>query len=91
MNKGKYLVVLAVFIILLTLCSFPVLVYAWQYGLSMEPTTTEYDSIEMLTKGMYWSTAPNGVAVFFFVCSTTTDGVFVQNGYVLRFRYFDSL
>ena len=80
--KDKYLKYLTIFMIitLLALCYFPV--YAWQYGLSMEPTTTEYGSIEMPTKGMHWSTAPNGAAVFFFVSSTTTDGVFAQEGYV---------
>lgn len=31
---------------------------------------------------MYWTTAPSGVWVAFFVCSTTTDGVFAQNGYI---------
>jgi len=30
---------------------------------------------------MYWSTPPNQAWVAFFMCSTTTDGVFVQNGY----------
>ena len=82
MSEGRYLTVFAILITLLTLCNFPVLVYAWQYGLSMEPTTTEHDSIEMSTKGMYWSTSPNDAIVFFFVCSTTTDNVFAQDGYV---------
>ncbi len=81
-RKRKYLTIFVVLMILLTLYGSPLLVYAWQYGLSMEPTTTEYDSVEMPTKGMYWTKTPNDVVVFFFVSSTTTDNVFVQNGYV---------
>jgi len=31
---------------------------------------------------MYWTTPPSNIMVFFWVGSFTTDGVFVQNGYV---------
>lgn len=55
---------------------------AWQYGTSMQSTTSQYDSIEMPTRGMYWSTAPVNYVLCFWESSTTTDGVFVQNGYI---------
>lgn len=73
-------------ILLLTTISLLLLslssVKAWQYGTSMQPTTSQYDSIEMPTQGMRWSTSPNQAVFFFWMSSTTTDGVFVQNGYV---------
>lgn len=55
---------------------------AWFYGVTMDPSRTEYDSIEMPTNGMYWTSPPDGSVLFFFVCATTNDSVFAQNGFV---------
>jgi hypothetical protein len=56
--------------------------FAWSYGVSMTPSYNEYDSVEMPTGGMYWTTPLSNIMVFFWAGSFTTDGVFVQNGYV---------
>jgi hypothetical protein len=53
----------------------------WQYGVSMSPYYSAYDSVEMPTAGMHWTIPPNNALIYFWVSSSTTDGVFVQNGY----------
>lgn len=77
---SKKLLPISLLVAISLLLLFPSSVKAWQYGSSMQPTTSQYDSIEMPTQGMYGST--NQVVVCFWESSTTTDGVFVQNGYV---------
>ncbi len=55
---------------------------SWKYGLSMIPTVSQYDAVEMPAAGMHWTTAPSGTSILFWVSSTTTGGNFAQNGYV---------
>lgn len=58
---------------------------AWTYGISMTPTITgNYDSVEMVTQGFAWTSAPTGGTLSWWGASTTTGtvNVFVQNGYV---------
>jgi hypothetical protein len=56
----------------------------WQYGVSMGPSYSTYQSIEMPTAGMHWTTPPLGTNVVwaFWVSSTTTDSNFAQNGFI---------
>lgn len=54
----------------------------WQYGLSMSPSYSTYDAVEMPTAGMHWTTPPSGSGWFFWVSSTTQGGNFAQDGYV---------
>lgn len=58
----------------------------WQYGVSMAPPYTEYQSIEMPTSGMDWTSPPVGVSYYFFVSATTEDGVFAQCGFAYNGR-----
>ena len=59
----------------------------WFYGVSMAPPYTEYDSIEMPTSGMDWTSPPVGSFFGFWVGATTKDNwgndwVFAQCGYL---------
>lgn len=79
LDTKQLLIVLSAAIFL----TLPVMhVSAWQYGPSMTPTTSQYDSIEMPTNGLFWSTAPSGGTVSTWVSSTTTGNNFAQNGFI---------
>lgn len=77
-SKAIKLFVPLLFLVLLTT---PIQAYAWTYGVSMTPTTTQYDAAEMPTSGLYWTTAPSGRAISFWVGASNTMTGFAQNGF----------
>jgi len=81
----------SILLLYLTLVTTLPYAYAWQYGVSMSPYYSAYDSVEMPTAGMHWSIPPINAWVSFWVSSTTTDGFFVQNGYVYNGLSYTSL
>ena len=78
----KRLITISIFLLCFTLTAIIPHTYAWQYGVSMSPYYSEYDSVEMPTAGMHWSAPTLNAWISFWVSSTTTDGFFVQNGYI---------
>jgi hypothetical protein len=58
-------------------------IYAWQYGVSMQPVTNQYDSVEMTARSAFLTTYPYSVAIFLWVSSTSEKGLFTQLGYII--------
>jgi hypothetical protein len=67
-------------VMLLLVMANPIAAAAWQYGVAISPTTTQYDGIEMPTSSTSYSTAPSGTAPSLWVGAYNSAEGFAQNG-----------